>query len=320
MAAAYAEPTSVGGFNLFAAGACKCLRAVGSLMVLVVLAFVALTFYVTVISAYGHRLLDGGTSALVGAIVIVVYLVLIALLLWSYFATVLTEPGRVPAGWTPCGIDEEDAAETATGGRRRREPRPRFCKKCRQFKPERCHHCSVCGRCVLKMDHHCVWVANCVGAYNYKFFCLFLFWTFCASVFDTCALIPDIVNYFRKDVESEQRIPGITLTLLAFVLDIAFAISVLGFMVMHGNLVQKNLTTIEMYEKKRLLPWKFDYGSRRNFMEVFGPDSAYWFFPLYSPAHKRRLEEIAGILEDSSTVLLSNDSEASEPGSMRAEV
>ena len=31
--------------------------------------------------------------------------------------------------------------------------------RCKCFKPDRCHHCSDCGLCTLKMDHHCPWCA-----------------------------------------------------------------------------------------------------------------------------------------------------------------
>lgn len=50
----------------------------------------------------------------------------------------------------------------------------RYCDKCLIIKPDRAHHCSVCGTCVLKMDHHCPWVNNCVNFTNYKYFVLFL--------------------------------------------------------------------------------------------------------------------------------------------------
>ena len=33
----------------------------------------------------------------------------------------------------------------------------RYCSECSHVKPDRAHHCSVCGQCVLKMDHHCPW-------------------------------------------------------------------------------------------------------------------------------------------------------------------
>lgn len=59
----------------------------------------------------------------------------------------------------------------------------RTCRRCRQFKPARAHHCSICERCVIKMDHHCPWVNNCVGLGNHKFFLLFIFYVFLLSAY-----------------------------------------------------------------------------------------------------------------------------------------
>ena len=41
-----------------------------------------------------------------------------------------------------------------------------------RFKPLRAHHCKICNKCTLKMDHHCPWVLNCVGVYSHKSFYL----------------------------------------------------------------------------------------------------------------------------------------------------
>ena len=66
----------------------------------------------------------------------------------------------------------------------------------RAYKPPKSHHCKylfsiliinrVCNRCIIKMDHHCPWINNCVGMMNMKFFLLLLLYSF---IFCLCILI-----------------------------------------------------------------------------------------------------------------------------------
>ncbi|XP_036192337.1 palmitoyltransferase ZDHHC16 isoform X2 [Myotis myotis] len=58
------------------------------------------------------------------------------LIVFHYYQAITTPPGYPPQG-------RNDIATVS------------ICKKCIYPKPARTHHCSVCNRCVLKMDHHC---------------------------------------------------------------------------------------------------------------------------------------------------------------------
>ncbi|KAJ2303214.1 palmitoyltransferase swf1, partial [Coemansia sp. RSA 2705] len=50
----------------------------------------------------------------------------------------------------------------------------RDCRTCQRRKPARSKHCSACGHCVQMMDHHCIWLNNCVGLGNARWFLAFL--------------------------------------------------------------------------------------------------------------------------------------------------
>ncbi|XP_009116762.1 probable protein S-acyltransferase 14 [Brassica rapa] len=279
---------------------CTALRGLGSIMILLVLGVVGVTYYAVVLTNYGPALSQGGVDSFAALTILVLFHLLLAMLLWSYFSVVFTDPGAVPANWRPAADEERGESDPLTSlefvglQTDSSNPRVRFCRKCNQPKPPRCHHCSVCGRCVLKMDHHCVWVVNCVGALNYKYFLLFLFYTFLETTLVTLVLMPHFIAFF-----SDEEIPGtpgtLATTFLAFVLNLAFALSVMGFLIMHMSLVAGNTTTIEAYEKKTSARWRYDLGRKKNFEQVFGMDKRYWFIPGYTEEDLRRMPELHGL-------------------------
>lgn len=50
----------------------------------------------------------------------------------------------------------------------------KWCVTCKLWKPPRTTHCNTCGFCVMRFDHHCPVVGNCIGLHNHRWFACFL--------------------------------------------------------------------------------------------------------------------------------------------------
>jgi hypothetical protein len=92
----------------------------------------------------------------------VVFVAIGAMALAAHVQTVLTDPGAVPRDAVPLGtssaaLEEGDELEAGNNSTDHPPPYKKWCRKCEAFKPSRAHHCSVCARCNVYLDHHCPW-------------------------------------------------------------------------------------------------------------------------------------------------------------------
>ena len=85
--------------------------------------------------------------------------------------------------------------------------RKRYCLICHLFKPEKCHHCSTCKSCMLGMDHHCPWLATCIGFFNRKHFMLTLIYSLTSILiivgFNAHKIVFIVRALIKKTVSSE---------------------------------------------------------------------------------------------------------------------
>ncbi|KAL3466767.1 DHHC palmitoyltransferase-domain-containing protein [Aspergillus heterothallicus] len=75
----------------------------------------------------------------------------------------------------------------------------KYCKTCSIWRPPRCYHCRVCDNCIETLDHHCVWLNNCVGRRNYRYFFAFVSTSTLLALFLLGASLAHILVYRSQE-------------------------------------------------------------------------------------------------------------------------
>eukprot|EP00033_Pygsuia_biforma_P003935 GCRY01004311.1.p1 GENE.GCRY01004311.1~~GCRY01004311.1.p1 ORF type:complete len:335 (-),score=20.59 GCRY01004311.1:94-1098(-) len=175
-----------------------------------------------------------------------------------------------------------------------------FCDKCYLEKPPRTHHCSVCKRCILRMDHHCPWIANCVGHHNAHYFFLFIFYATVLCFFIGYFTFTPLVSYDQLNTVSA---PPRQLFEFIFLISTLFGVVLCYLAIWNCYFALTNQTYIEYLSTLdksdslwRTFFWRFpgkrniyDLGYNRNLRVFFNlpPCKPLWYclLPSFRPAH-----------------------------------
>lgn len=254
------------------------IRLIGPLFVLLALGLTNAVIYVWWYGLLPLTLAGRSVLSPVGLAHCLIAALLIVNILFNYIWCIITPPGNPP---------KNQAFETANDD-------DSFCKKCNSEKPARAHHCFVCKRCILKMDHHCPWVHNCVGFFNHRYFVLFLLWMWsgCAYV----ALLSSSTFFEEEDWNSDWPYAiGRGSVVFVFVLTISIFVALTFMLGWQIFLVASGQTTVEFYfnrfrKKESALMGEvfvneYDLGWRKNVDLFFGYHGQWWriLLPALSP-------------------------------------
>lgn len=166
-------------------------------------------------------------------------------------------------------------------------PNWRFCSVCETVAPPRSWHCNTCNVCILKRDHHCMFTSCCIGNENHRFFLVFVFYMFAATVYASYYNISFVWDYLSFG--SWMTIFKLILPLATLFLEwtesqlyVFFVIIVLlggaftgGLLWFHTDLMLKGAVT---HERNKIS--KYDSGRDLNIKVVLGEK---WYLVWLSP-------------------------------------
>jgi len=163
----------------------------------------------------------------------------------------------------------------------------RFCVKCERIKPERAHHCRICKTCVLKYDHHCPWINQCVGIRNERHFILFMFYLVLASGSFVALGFQHIFIAFDYSDWPSEYIPRLVFIVI-YVLSAALGFAVGIMLAWQLHLISSAETTVEHSDfenyrrnakhRQETFVNSYDLGRKKNISLFFNLRN----YPLYT--------------------------------------
>ena len=181
-----------------------------------------------------------------------------------------------------------------------------YCEFCKKKKFIRSSHCRICNICILGRDHHCPYIANCVGIKNYQYFFNFLIW----AIIDIFLVISFFIYFLFKYPKFISHFPNYKISSFLFAILILFNVGLcyifyylIIFIKNFFSTIYNNKTIIEGHKKdietnycfkqrKYSIYNPYNIGFLNHFYYCIGNTLLHSIFPLYKIKDYNFNEEI----------------------------